>query len=189
MPRRRRGSGARHAPEMLAGSKAEYRVREQLARLNFPRRRWNHRALGNPRLGGDGSFSAAGSRLTVDLRTLKSDENRRDAWLRENTLHTDRFPLAQFVPRRQQGLAAPLPATGKVTFQLVGDMTMHGVTSELSWNVVANLAPDMVTGEATTSFPFAKFGLTIPKLMAVIRVNDGSGSRDFRARRTSERST
>src|SRR5688572_6526761 len=87
--------------EMMAGSKAEYRVREQLARLNFPNDAIGTTGLsGSLVIGGDGSFPA-GSKLTVDLRALKSDEDRRDAWLRENTLHTDRFPLAQFVPRRQ----------------------------------------------------------------------------------------
>ena len=68
--------------EMMAGSKAEYRVREQLARLNFPNDAIGTTGLsGSLVIGGDGSFPA-GSKLTVDLRALKSDEDRRDAWLR-----------------------------------------------------------------------------------------------------------
>jgi polyisoprenoid-binding protein YceI len=53
-----------------------------------------------------------------------------------------------------------------------GDMTMHGVTSEVTWDIVTNLVPDSVSATATTSFPFAKFGLTIPRLLGLISVED-----------------
>jgi polyisoprenoid-binding protein YceI len=159
--------------EIAAGSRAEYRVREQLARLNFP-----NDAVGTTDavsgvlvVAPDGSF-ASGSKLTVDLRTLRSDEGRRDAYLRDNTLQTARFPLAEFVPRRQKGLAAPLPASGMAAFQLIGDMTLHGVTSELSWDVTATFAADSASGKAATRFPFARFNLTIPRLLGLISVDD-----------------
>jgi hypothetical protein len=34
------------------------------------------------------------------------------------------------------------------------------------------LAPDRVTGQATTSFPFSTFGLQIPKLARLLSVDD-----------------
>jgi polyisoprenoid-binding protein YceI len=171
--------------ELTAGSKASYHVREQLARLNFPNDAVGETAAvtGSVTLRPDGSFSPD-SAITVDLRTLKSDADRRDVFLRENTLHTDRFPLARFVPRRQQGLTAPLPAAGSVKFQLVGDMTMHGVTSELTWNVAATLAAGSASGRATTRFPFKTFGLTIPKVFGLISVEDDIRLQiDFKAKR------
>ena len=159
--------------EMAAGSKAEYRVREQLARLNFPNDAvgTTDSVTGAIVIRPDGSF-APDSKLTVDLRTLKTDETRRDAFLRENTLHTDRFPVTEFVPRRQKGLPIPLPASGTAKFQLIGDMTLHGTTSEQSWDVEANFASDTVTAKATTRFTFAKYGLTQPKLLGLISVED-----------------
>jgi polyisoprenoid-binding protein YceI len=170
--------------ELTAGSTATYRVREQLARFNLP-----NDAVGVTSASGvlvirpDGSFSPE-SALTADLRALKSDENRRDAWLRENTLHTDRFPAVRFVPRRHQGLPLPLPASGTVTFQLAGDMTLHGVTAEQSWNVTATLTPGAATGRATTRFQFAKFAITVPKLMGLISVEDDIRLEiDFKAKR------
>jgi len=166
-------SGSSTRIEITAGSTAEYRVREQLARLNFP-----NDAVGTTDkftgslVVGPGGVVTARSKLTVDLRALQSDADRRDAFLRENTLHTNRFPLAEFVPRRQQGLPSALPSSGKVAFTLIGDMTIHGVTSELTWDVTATLTPTAVTGQATTRFPFAKFGLTIPKVMGLLSVED-----------------
>lgn len=171
--------------ELMPGSKATYRVREQLARLNLPNDAVGvtESVSGSLVIRPDGSF-APESAVTVDLRTLKSDEDRRDAWLRENTTQTDRFPTARFVPRRQQGLPLPLPASGTVKFQMTGDMLMHGVTSELMWNVTASLAPGSATGQATTRFQFAKFAITPPKLFGLISVEDDIRLEiDFKAKR------
>src|SRR5262245_63848810 len=73
--------------EIQSGSKAEYRVREQLARLNFP-----NDAIGATEsitgalvMRSDGTFTGD-SKLTVDLRTLRTDEPKRDGFVRENTL-------------------------------------------------------------------------------------------------------
>lgn len=160
--------------EIVSGSKAEYRVREQLARLNFP-----NDAVGTTEsvtgvivVRPDASLVSEMSKVTVDLRTLRTDEAKRDGFLRESTLETNRYPLAEFVPRRQQGLSAPLPSAGTATFQLIGDMTMHGVTSELIWGVAASFASDVVTAKATTRFNFAKFKIMIPRVFGLLSVED-----------------
>lgn len=159
--------------EVADGSTAQYRVNEQLARLTLP-----NDAVGTTGdisgalvLQGDGTFGAD-SKLTVDLRTLKSDAERRDAYLRRNTLETDEHPLAEFVPRRQKGLTLPLPASGTAKFQLIGDMRLHGVTAEVVWDVTADFSPEAVSARATTRFPFGKFNLTIPRMLALISVQD-----------------
>ena len=158
--------------EIIPGSTAEYRVREQLARFDLPNDAvgTTDSLSGSLVIGPDGSISSA--RLTVDLRDVRSDSGRRDAYLRENTLHTNRFPTASFTPRRQQGLPLPLPSSGKATFTLLGDMSIHGVTSELAWDVTATFSPSEVTGEARTRFPFKKFGLEIPRVMGLLSVDD-----------------
>jgi polyisoprenoid-binding protein YceI len=160
--------------DVAPGSSASYRVREQLARLNFPNDAvgTTQTVTGSLHFAADGAIEADQSKLRIDLRTLKSDEERRDAYLRERTLRTDRFPIAEFQARRTEGLIYPLPSTGSVSFQLIGDLAVHGVTSEVSWNVTGNLGSDVVTGRATTRFPFSKFKLTIPKLLGLVSVND-----------------
>ena len=155
------------------GSRAEYRVREQLARLNFP-----NDAVGTTEsvtgalvVRPDGSF-APGSKLTVDLRTLRTDEPKRDGFVRENTLETNRYPLAEFVPRRHKGLPIPLPASGNASFQLTGDMTLHGATAEQTWDVAASFTADGATAKATTRFNFAKYRITIPRVFGLLSVDD-----------------
>lgn len=159
--------------EVAAGSKATYRVREQLARLSLPNDAVGETesVTGTLVIRPDGTFTPD-SKLSVDLRTVKSDEARRDAFLRENTLHTDKFPFAEFVPRRVAGLTLPLPATGSVKFQLIGAMTIHGTTADQTLDVVGTLAADSVAATATTRITFGKYGITPPKLLGLISVED-----------------
>ena len=173
LPVRTQAPAAATRLEVAPGSRATYRVNEQLARFKLPNDAvgTTENVTGALVIAPDGSFSRD-SKLTVDLRTLKSDEPKRDGFLRQNTLQTDKFPLAEFVPTRQKGMPVPLPATGTASFQLVGDMSMHGVTSELTWNVTATMAPDVVSAKGTTNFPFAKFNLTIPRIFGLISVVD-----------------
>jgi polyisoprenoid-binding protein YceI len=175
--------------EVVAGSTASYRVREQLARLNFP----NDAVGTTPTVSGalvirpDGSF-APESKITVDMRTLKTDEDRRDAFVRDNTLETSRFPTTEFAPRRHKGMPVPLPASGAANFQLIGDMTLHGVTTEATWDVVATFAADAVSAKATTRFNFAKFKITVPQVFGLLSVEDDIRLElDTKLRRTTTR--
>ena len=112
---------------------------------------------------------------------MTSDTDRRDGYVRRNTLSTGLHPFAVFVPREVPGLPFPLPTQGETTFQMVGDMTMHGVTSDLVWDVTATFAGDEITGQATTEFPFDKFGMTRPRVRLVLSVEDRIRLRiDFR---------
>ena len=61
---------------------------------------------------------------------------------------------------------------GETTFELVGDMTVHGVTKQVVWNVTASLVGDSLTGTASTEFTFEDFGMTVPSVMVVLSVED-----------------
>jgi polyisoprenoid-binding protein YceI len=178
-----RGGSSAAAPvagvrlDVAEGSRATYRVREQLAGINFP-----SDAVGgtNAVSGGlviepDGSINPAQSKLTVDLRTLKSDQDQRDGFIKGNRgLDTDKFPLAEFVVRRAVGLPWPFPAAppAQAGFQLVGDMTIYGNTSEVTWNVIATFRDQQVAGRANTEFTFEKFKIPKPQLARLLSVDD-----------------
>ncbi len=176
--------------EVSEGSRALYRVREQLAGISFP-----SDAVGaTPNVTGalvikpDGSIDSAQSRFTVDLRTLKSDQDQRDGFLRSpRGLNTEKFPTAEFVPRRVVGMPWPFPSQNpaQAGFQLIGDMTVYGMTSDATWNIVATFNPQLVAGRASTNFTFAKFGIPKPQLARLLSVDDTINLEfEFRFKRT-----
>jgi polyisoprenoid-binding protein YceI len=160
------------APE---GNEARFRVREQLAGFDLPNDAVGKTAKidGAMVLAADGKILKDSSRFTVDLTTLTSDQSRRDGFIKRNTIQTDSFPNAVFVPTSAQGLPAILPATGDLAFSLTGDLTIHGVTKPATWQVKAKrIAGGAVTGTATTEFKFGDFNMTIPKVARVLSVDD-----------------
>src|ERR1019366_6494096 len=66
--------------DIAEGTKASYRVKEQLAGLNFPDDAIGatESVTGSLVLAPDGSINSAQSKLTIDLRTRKSDQDMRD---------------------------------------------------------------------------------------------------------------
>jgi len=154
-------------------SEARYRVREQLVGFDLP-----NDAVGTTRaitgvlvLEGNRVVPEA-SRFQVDLRTLTSDQARRDNFIRRNTLQADRYPYAVFVPREIQGLPSPLPTSGEHTFRLIGDLTIRETTRPVTWEVTARVEGDRVIAQARTQFTFADFGLEPPRVPVVLSVDE-----------------
>ena len=159
------------APE---GNEARFRVREQLVSLTLP-----SDAVGTTTgvsgaivIQPDGQIVAAESRFAVDLTTLATDSSRRDDYIHRNTLETGTYPEAVFVPTAAAGLPSPLPGSGPVAFQLSGDLTIHGVTRLVTWEVTAEIAGQALSGTATTSITFTEFGMTLPRVGPVLSVED-----------------
>ncbi|MBP05659.1 MAG: hypothetical protein CL728_02800, partial [Chloroflexi bacterium] len=155
---------------------ANYRVTEQLARLPSPIQAVGYTnsitggiyidSLGNP---------DSNSILNIDLSSLKSDESNRDNYLKRNSLETDKFPEAVFEIKDIIGLnTESLMNTGKNDFemQLVGDLTIHGVTKTKTWNITASSESGKLKGKGSVSFPFSDFDMKIPQLFFIISVED-----------------
>lgn len=156
------------------GNQAQFAVREQLAGLDFP----NDAVGTTTAVSGalvilpDGQLIEGESRFVVDLATLKTDSSRRDGYIQRNTLETGTYPEAIFVPTAAAGLPTDLPTSGPVAFQLSGDLTVHGVTRPVTWDVAGEVAGQAFSGTATTSITFTDFGMTLPRVGPVLSVDD-----------------
>jgi polyisoprenoid-binding protein YceI len=158
-----------------SGNEARYRVREQLANLSLPSDAVGKTSAisGAIVVNAVGSVDSDQSKVSVDITGLKSDRSQRDRYLQNNVLQTSKYPTGEFVPTGVTGLPLPLPTSGAVSFQLVGDLTIRGVTKPVTWKVNATAAGGTdLTGTATTSFTFADFGLTQPRVPVVLSVED-----------------
>ena len=155
-------------------SRATFRVREQLVGVQLPSDAvgTTSAVTGRIVLRREGGIAPEASRVSVDLRELRTDDPRRDSFIRQATLRTNEFPFAEFMPRTATGLPNPLPASGEHTFRLSGTMLMRGVTRDLTWDVTARRAGTQLSARATTTIRFGDFGMTPPRAEPVVMVVD-----------------
>ena len=158
-----------------AASKATIRVREQLARLPAP----NDAiititgAQGTFTLNPDGTF-ATGSKISVDMNTITTDDRQRTDSIRRDPLEVTRFRTSELVPKKATGLTLPLARAGDFTFQLTGDLTLHGVTKSVTFDVKATRTNGKLTATATAnpSWKFGDFGMRPPSSFSVLSIVD-----------------
>jgi polyisoprenoid-binding protein YceI len=157
-----------------AQSSAQYAVNEVFLQENRP-----YHAVGTTNVV-TGTFVVATegvpagkvTKIQVDLRTLQSDSGRRDNAIRERWLESNTYPYAEFVSTNALNLPASYQAGSQVSFNLVGDMTIHGVTKSVEWLVDGTLTGDTVRGQATTTINMSDFGITAPNIANMIKVED-----------------
>ena len=177
--------------EIIEGTRVFYRVREQLVGISF----LNDAVGVSEGISGaivvdvDGMVDVSQSRLVLDLATFSSDQARRDNFIRTRVFEIAQArgcrpdcvlhePEAVFIPRMSSN--SPLPPDDVETsfpivgFELSGDLTLHGVTKEITWQVFAtyNSNAGIVEGKAQTMFTFSMFDLTKPDLSFLLTVED-----------------
>jgi polyisoprenoid-binding protein YceI len=153
-------------------STARYRVQEELAQVG------ENEAVGETQaIIGQFGFDADGlplpcSRFDVDLRTLQSDQAKRDNYLYRNTLEAETYPLATFVLRAVEGMAAPLEEGQETTLRLIGDLTLRDVTKLVAWEAKVTLVDGALTGTAATMFEMPDFGIEPPSVPVVLSLDE-----------------
>lgn len=98
---------------------------------------------------------------TVDIASIDTREPKRDEHLKgADFFDVAKFPTATFVSKRAE-------ATGQGKFKLVGDLTLHGVTKEITLDVTGPTAPvkgsrgeARIGATATTTINRKDFGVT-----------------------------
>ncbi len=67
--------------------------------------------------------------LTIDVKSIDTDNKKRDDHLRSSDFFdADKYPTITFISKSMK-------KTGKDTYKLSGDFTMHGVTKEITLDV------------------------------------------------------
>lgn len=155
-----------------AGSFVGYRVVEELARIGA------NTAVGRTSaVTGELTFdgrAVPALRVTADLRQLKSDDNRRDNFLRGQSLQTDRFPEAVFT------LVEPIAVTvspvegATVNAVAKGDLTVHGVTRRVDVPIDGKLSGGKLVVVGSVKVAMADFGISPPRAPVVLSVEDSA---------------
>ena len=156
-------------------SEAAYFADEQLASLSLPStaKGATNEIEGVFYLTEDG-FSLASdlvSRLTIDLRTLKSNESRRDTRVRD-ALDADMHPMATFTISSVAGYDDSIPDGEEQVLTVDGMLDIHGIQKLVTWDVQARREANVITALATITFRFEDFGIRPPSFAGFVSVGD-----------------
>ena len=155
------------------GTVARYMVEEVLASQGFKVATGEtSEVVGRIVFDADGAIVPDESSIVIQAGTLKTDNDRRDRYVREQTLQTANYPEIIFRPTSAEGLPSPLSeASGEVEFTLSGDLTIRDQTRPVTWNVTAAFG-DSITGLAVIDINFEQFGMDKPSVAVVVSVGD-----------------
>ena len=117
-------------------------------------------------------LSVGANRFVVFLPTLRTDQKLRDAWIRENALESDRFPLAIFTAERLLEAPNTYREGDEVSFQLEGDLEIRGTSLVSVWDVSASLTGGTIRGSMQTRLRMTTLGFDPPNFANTLTVQD-----------------
>lgn len=112
------------------------------------------------------------SSFIVDLMSLTSDQAGRDNSVRRELFGDGRFPTATFLIDSLVDFPAQFSEGEQVTFQLVGDLTIHEQTQRVPFGVTAVWNADTISGTARANILLSDFGLAPPSLLGLLTVSE-----------------
>jgi polyisoprenoid-binding protein YceI len=111
-----------------------------------------------------GKLQVASVQITVALDTLRTDDAQRD-----NDVHfyldTTDYPTATFTSTCVSGLPPSYRAGQTITFDLVGNLTMHGETNAERFTMTGRLTGTTIVGTATATIYMTDFGISPPNFV------------------------
>jgi YceI-like protein len=166
------GSERQAQPERT-GNEARYRVREQLLHHDLPNDAIGKTTAisGGITIAKDGSIDTAASKITTDVASLKSDQERRDGYVQHRIVETAQYPTVEFTPTQFRGVKRPATSAAQ-SFDVAGLLTVHGVTRPTVWHVTAQSRDADLTGTGRTQFSFEDVSLSQPHVPVVLSVAD-----------------
>ena len=152
-----------------AESTGTYTVREKLASLPLP-----NEAVGKTNaITGTIYLDGRASTVTVDLRTLTSDQSRRDRYIRtDGGIRSNRYPYAVFTATDVQAFAAELEQGKTASGTLTGTMTIRDVEKPFSFKIEARMVQGVLQLHGAADFTWADFNIPPPNIRGFVQVEN-----------------
>ncbi|MFI5100660.1 MAG: YceI family protein [Actinomycetes bacterium] len=145
--------------DIAAGSVTGYRVKETLFGQS-------NTAVGRTS-SITGTITVSGTQVTaaqfsVDMTTVKSDQNERDGQFQGRIMDTATYPTATFTLSRPIQLGSVPPPGTTVTATATGRLTLHGTTKTVTFQVQAKRTDSTIAVSGSIPVVFADYGVDNP---------------------------
>jgi polyisoprenoid-binding protein YceI len=119
----------------------------------------------------DGTKVTAGT-FTVDMTTVTSDESRRDGQFQGRIMETATYPTATFKLTQPIDLGS-IPSAGvQKTFQANGELTLHGVTKTVTFQLTARHTDSTIQVAGSIPITFADYNIANPSFGSAVTTED-----------------
>ena len=157
------------------GSQAGYRVGELLSGQRVDADGRTPDVTGSVQLA---DTRVTAGEITVDIRTVTSDQSRRDDYFTESIMETARYPNAVFTLTQPVDLGAGFASGTRVTVDATGTLTVKDVTREVTFPLTALRDGDTIDVSGPVPVTFTDFGIEPPNFGNVVKV-DPTGEVEF----------
>jgi polyisoprenoid-binding protein YceI len=113
--------------------------------------------------------------IRINVRTLKTDNELRNRAIRSQIFQADlpEFEFAEFAPSEIVGLPDKLTLGETMTFQILGTLTVHGVSQPVTFAAtITPLSETHIEGSANAVVRYQDFGISIPEASGVANISD-----------------
>jgi polyisoprenoid-binding protein YceI len=118
--------------------------------------------------------------VTADMKGLGSDRSARDAYVRDSTLETDKFPNARFTLTRPLTLpAAVTKGTSFKGLKAIGRLLVHGVTRPVTFTLDARWNGPTIEVVGSAPIVLRDYGITPPDTVIASVEDHGSVELDL----------
>ncbi len=116
--------------------------------------------------------------ITADLRTLRSDQSRRDQALRSRGLETDTYPTVTFTLSEPIAIGEAALSGGLIEQSVRGTLELHGVANEVEIALTGQLVDGLAVIVGSSEIALADYEIVPPTNFRVISIED-SGTMEF----------
>lgn len=116
--------------------------------------------------------------IVADLRTLRSDQSRRDQALRSRGLETDTYPTATFTLSEPIAIGEAALAGGLIEQSVRGTLELHGVSNEVEIALTGQLVDGLAVIVGSSEIALADYEIVPPTNFRVVSIED-SGTMEF----------
>lgn len=176
------GPGTASTPAALTGtwsiadgSVVGYRVREQLGGVSALTDAVGRTSAvtGSATVeASDATVRVTAAAFEADVTQLQSDRSMRDRRLHTMGIESDTYPSATFTLTDPLDVPAVALAGSAVDVALTGDLTIHGVSRNVTITGQAQMSAGRIAVAASLTFPFSDFGMTPPNIAGFVSVQN-----------------
>jgi polyisoprenoid-binding protein YceI len=111
--------------------------------------------------------------LTVNMKTVKSDQSQRDGQFNNRIMETSKYPTATFKLTQPLVLSTVPSDSTVVNTKATGDLTLHGVTKSVTFDLAAQRDGANIKVNGTIPVLFSDYNIANPSAGPATTANNG----------------